>query len=161
MKYFKRFLLFLLLLVVLSQIPFAYRRYKLSRLSKEIEELNAQRLSPSTDSAYKEYKGVFHVHSFLGGHSSGTFQDIIDGAKANGIQFVVMTEHPAKEFDTSAMTLKGNYAGVLFVNGNEIRTSDGGRLLVAPGDELSGRSGEYEAKTIIARRGSENGLTII
>ncbi len=161
MKYFKRFLLFLFLLLVLSQIPFAYRRYKLGRLNKTIQELNAQRVPPAADSTYKEYKGVVHVHSFLGGHSSGTLQDIIDGAKANGLQFVVMTEHPAKEFDTSAMTLKGTYAGILFVNGNEIRTREGDRLLVAPGDESTGRSEDYETRTIVARRGSENAMTIV
>jgi hypothetical protein len=75
---------------------------------------------------------VVHVHSFLGGHSSGTFQEIISAAKANDLQFVVMTEHTEKDFDTSAMTLRGMHAGVLFVNGNEVSAENGDRSLVIP-----------------------------
>ena len=76
---------------------------------------------------------MIHVHSFLGGHSSGTFQEIISAAKANELQFVVMTEHAEKDFDTSAMTLRGMHAGVLFVNGNEVSADNGDRSLVIPG----------------------------
>jgi hypothetical protein len=77
---------------------------------------------------------VAHVHSFLGGHSAGTFSQIIEAAKANGLQFVIMTEHTEGDFDTSAMTLNGMHAGVLFVNGNEVSTANGDRLLVLPGN---------------------------
>ena len=73
------------------------------------------------------------MHSFLGGHSSGTFQEIIAAAKANDLQFVVMTEHKEKDFDTLAMTLRGMHAGVLFVNGNEVSADNGDRSLVIPG----------------------------
>ncbi|HEU4871186.1 MAG TPA: hypothetical protein VFT08_10080 [Pyrinomonadaceae bacterium] len=72
------------------------------------------------------------MHSFLGGHSSGTFQEIISAAKANELQFVIMTEHTEKDFDTSAMTLHGMHAGVLFVNGNEVSAENGDRTLVIP-----------------------------
>jgi hypothetical protein len=77
---------------------------------------------------------VIHVHSFLGGHSSGTFSDIIAGAKANNLDFVIMTEHTEKDFDTAAMTLQGVHAGVLFINGNETADANGDRLLKLPGD---------------------------
>lgn len=76
---------------------------------------------------------MIHVHSFLGGHSSGTFSQIIAGAKANELQFVIMTEHTERDFDTSAMTLSGMHAGVLFVNGNEVSAENGDRLLWIPG----------------------------
>lgn len=76
---------------------------------------------------------MVHVHSFLGGHSSGTFQEIMSAAKANDLQFVIMTEHTEKEFDTAAMTLSGMKAGVLFVNGNEVSADNGDRSLVIPG----------------------------
>ena len=77
---------------------------------------------------------MVHVHSFLGGHSSGTFQEIISAAKANDLQFVVMTEHTEKDFDTAAMTLSGMHAGVLFVSGNEVSADNGDRSLVIPGN---------------------------
>ena len=88
-----------------------------------------------------------HVHSFLGGHSSGTFQEIISAANANGLQFVIMTEHKEKDFDTLAMTLRGVHAGVLFVNGNEVSADNGDRSLVIPGFATLS---EYEAATAIS-----------
>ena len=129
MSRIKKLLLLVAVLVVSSQIPFAYRRYKLYRLNNTIQRLNSERRATVED-RWSEYKGVVHVHSFLGGHSSGTFQDIITAAQANELQFVVMTEHAEKEIDTAAMTLQGVHEGVLFVNGNEVKSASGDRLLV-------------------------------
>lgn len=99
-----------------------------------MQRVNAERTAQAPDNPFTEYRGVVHVHSFLGGHSSGTFQEIISAAKANDLQFVVMTEHEEKEFDTAAMTLRGIHAGVLFVNGNEVSADNGDRSLVIPGN---------------------------
>ena len=87
------------------------------------------------------------MHSFLGGHSSGTFQEIISAAKANDLQFVVMTEHEEKDFDTLGMTLRGMHAGVLFVNGYEKSAENGDRSLVLPGYATRA---EYEAASAIS-----------
>src|SRR5215213_1499430 len=131
----KRFiLLIVILLLVVSQIPFAYRRYKLRRLYAAIQQLNSQRATPEQQGGFVDYKGVVHVHSFLGGHSSGTFSEIISAAQANQLQFVIMTEHKEKDFDTAAMTLSGIHGGVLFINGNEMNATNGDRLLVLPGE---------------------------
>ena len=127
----KFILLVLLVLLLLAQSPFVYRRYKLRRLSAEIRQLNFER---HTTEGFAEYKGVVHVHSFLGGHSTGTFAEIISAAQANQLQFVIMTEHTEKEFDTAAMTLKGMHGGVLFINGNEVSAANGDRTLALPGD---------------------------
>ena len=127
----KFILLIVLLLLLLSQTPFIYRRYKLRRLSAEIQQLNSQTHTPEAN-GFTDYKGVVHVHSFLGGHSTGTFGDIIAAAQANQLQFVIMTEHAEKEFDTAAMTLKGLHGGVLFINGNEVSAANGDRLLTLP-----------------------------
>jgi len=131
----KRFILFLiLLLLVVSQVPFAYRRYKLSRLNSAIQQLNSQRNTPARQNGFVDYKGVVHVHSFLGGHSSGTFSEIISAAQTNELRFVIMTEHTEKDFDTATMTLSGMHGGVLFINGNEVNAPNGDRLLVLPGE---------------------------
>ncbi len=143
----KLVILIVFLVLLLSQTPFVYRRYNLRRLSAAVQRLNAERTPPSPENPFTEYKGVVHVHSFLGGHSSGTFQEIISAAKANDLQFVVMTEHKEKDFDTLAMTLRGMHAGVLFVNGNEESDENGERSLVIPG--FAGLS-EYEAKKEIS-----------
>ncbi len=129
----RKVLLILLVLIVASQAPFAYRRYRLKRLRDKIQQLATQRIAAETASDYADYKGVIHVHTSLGGHSNGTFAELIDAAKANGLDFVIMTEHTQADFDTAALTLSGVHGGVLFVNGNEVSTTDGDRLLLIPG----------------------------
>ena len=136
-------ILIVFLVLLISQTPFVYRRYNLSHLSAAIQRLNSERTPPTQDNPFTEYKGVIHVHSFLGGHSSGTFQEIISAAKANELQFVVMTEHKEQDFDTLAMTLRGTHAGVLFVNGNEVTAENGDRSLLVPGFATFA---EYEAR---------------
>ena len=160
MKRAKKVLLGLLIAVLLSQIPFAYRRYKLGRLNAQIQVINSNRKPVQTNSGFREYKGVAHVHSFLGGHSAGTFSDIISAAKANQLEFVIMTEHLEQEFDTAAMTLKGDHAGVLFVNGNEISSADGERLLVLP-SEGSLKEAAKESVAELAKRVDSRGYLSI
>ena len=131
----KKVLLVLLTVILLSQIPFAYRRYKLGRLHSAIQRVNSERAVQADQLGFSEYKGVLHVHSFLGGHSKGNFEEIIAAAKSNQLSFVVMTEHTTANFNTAAMTLKGMQSGVLFMNGNEVSIANGDRLLILPGDE--------------------------
>jgi hypothetical protein len=127
---FKKILIAVVLVLLTLQFPFACRRYKLRKLSAAVHEVNSQRRQANTD--YAEYKGVVHVHSFLGGHSSGSFAEIISAAQANQLNFVVMTEHTEKDFDTAAMTLQGMHGGVLFINGQETSLENGDRLLALP-----------------------------
>ena len=135
MRLKKKFIFFIAVILLLTQIPFAYRRYKLRRLNAAIQQLNSERTTHER-AGFSEHVGVVHVHSFLGGHSAGTFQEIISAAQANRLQFVIMTEHTEKDFDTAAMTLKGAHGGVLFINGNEIGAENGDRTLVLP-EEIS------------------------
>src|SRR3977135_54828 len=121
----RKLLIVVLGIVVVSQLPFAYRRYRLKRLHNTIQQLASQRVPATGESEFVDYQGVIHVHSSLGGHSTGNFAELIAAARANQLDFVIMTEHPQPDFDTSAMTLSGTHAGVLFVNGNEVATSNG------------------------------------
>ena len=130
----KLILLIVVAVLLLSQTPFAYRRYKLRSLNLAIQQLNTERHAAENLSGFVEYKGVVHVHSFLGGHSSGSFAEIISAAQANKFHFVVMTEHTEKDFDTATMTLQGIHGGVLFINGNEVSAENGDRLLKLPGN---------------------------
>lgn len=133
MKRWKKITLALVLLLVVAQTPFVYRRFKLARLARTIDELNAQRAATDASDAYTDYHGVMHVHSWLGGHSTGRFEEIVRAAQANGLSFVVMTEHPSKHVNTAEATLKGVHEGVLFVAGSEINAAGEDRLLVVPG----------------------------
>src|SRR3989440_11056743 len=152
----RKFLLFLLVIILLSQAPFAYRRYRLKRLRDTIQQLGAQRAATEAAGDYVDYKGVIHVHTSLGGHSTGTFAELIEAAKANDLAFVIMTEHPQADFDTAAMTLNGVHAGVLFVNGNEVSTSDGDRLLLIPGP--SNANERYTTREFVEQQHASHGL---
>jgi hypothetical protein len=158
MKPWKKLLLVLLLLILLSQTPFAYRRYKLGRLHAAIVFLESQR-TPLIDDRLIEYRGVAHVHSFLGGHSAGTFQEMIAAAQSNQLNFVLMSEHPARDFNTAEMTLKGDHGGVLFINGNEVRTGSGDRLLLFPGDSQASLDSQWSTPEVLSRRTS--GLALV
>ena len=157
----KKLLLLAVAFVLVSQIPFAYRRYKLGRLSAAIQAVSSERRASETQDGYVEYRGVIHVHSFLGGHSEGTFQEIISAAKTNELQFVVMTEHVESLIDTSAMTLKGTHNGVFFINGNEVKSANGDRLLVVPGDASLDGSDKLTADQIAANTRSRGALSVI
>lgn len=160
MKRRKKIALVLLALLALTQAPFAYRRYRLGRLGAAIDALNAGRVVvPPEEEPLEEYAGVFHVHSFLGGHSRGTLEEIVRAAKAERLAFVVMTEHPSPRLDTAAATLRGTHDGVLFVGGSELVASDGGRLFVAPGVAASAQNPPLQE--LVARAKSESRLAVI
>src|SRR5437868_7493808 len=156
----RRILIAILGLAVLSQIPFAYRRYRLRRLRNTIQQLAAQRIAPTPENEYVDYKGVIHVHIFLGGHSTGAFTELIAAAKANQLDFVIMTEHPQAEFDTSAVTLNGTHAGVLFINGNEVASANGDRLLLIPGTSNAATMNMQSTQQIVEQQKLNGGLAI-
>ncbi|MCA1594562.1 MAG: hypothetical protein LC754_18435 [Acidobacteria bacterium] len=161
MKRWKKVSLALLAVLILSQTPFIYRRYRLGRLHAAIESLNAQRAA-AHDDAYTDYKGVLHVHSMLGGHSNGRFEDIVQAAHANNLAFVVMTEHPSAYVNTAEATLKGSHDGVLFLNGSEISAPGEVRLLVVPGIEPPGPdSNSFTAQDIITQATREGRLVFV
>ena len=160
MKRWKKLSLLLLVVVLISQIPFAYRRYLLGRLNARIQVLNSERTA-ATNSNFAEYKGVTHVHSFLGGHSTGNFSEIISAAQANQLQFVIMTEHPAKDFNTAELTLKGIHGGVLFVNGNEVGAANGNRLLIMPGDTTPADAENLTTNEIATKANARGSLVVV
>jgi hypothetical protein len=162
MKRRQKLLLLLLVVVLLSQIPFAYRRYRLGRLNAAIQSVNSQLIAAQDNTGFIEYKGVVHVHSFLGGHSRGNFEEIIAAAKSNQLNFVVMTEHTSENFDTAAMTLNGDHGGVLFINGNETTLANGDRYLLVPGVQTTHRDSNFISVEDIARSGrGREGLTFV
>jgi hypothetical protein len=152
----RKLLLVLLIILLCSQAPFAYRRYRLKRLQTSIRQMESLRVTNEAASDYVDYAGVIHVHSSLGGHSTGTFSELIASAKANNLDFVIMTEHPQTGFDTSAMTLNGVHAGVLFVNGNEVSTRDGDRLLLIPG--AANANENHTTKEFVDQEHTNHGL---
>jgi hypothetical protein len=156
----RKVFIILLALIILSQVPFTYRRYRLGRLRNTIQQLSSQRVTNQNVANYADYQGVIHVHTSLGGHSTGTFSELIAGAKANQLDFVIMTEHPQGEFDTAAMTLTGVHNGVLFVNGNEVSTANGDRLLLIPGSADAAQTGSQSTQEVVDKQKAKGGLAI-
>lgn len=132
MKLWKKILLILLAVFLVAQIPFVYNLFKTRSLSHKITELETQRVN-FADPNYNEFKGIIHAHTALGGHSTGTYEELLAGAAENKLDFVLMTEHTSPNFDSSVIGLKGIQKGVLFVQGNELSTSDDNRFLLVPG----------------------------
>ena len=156
----KRWVLLILGLLVLSQSPFVYRRFELRRLRAKIQELNAARVSNEAD-PFTDYKGVVHVHSQLGGHSTGSFVEIIEAARRNGLAFVVMTEHPSATIDTAEMTLRGFQGGVLFINGNEASTAASDRFLLLPGSSAASTANTKSTQALITEEKAQGRLAFI
>ena len=158
-KRWKKITLALLVLLLVSQVPFAYRRYRLWRLGAAVDALNAARAASPHDEPFDEYAGVFHVHSSLGGHSTGRLEEIVRAARRERLAFVVMTEHPSPFFNTAEATLRGEHEGVLFLGGSELVASDGGRLFVVPGVAPPARNPPL--RELVARAGSEGRLAVV
>jgi hypothetical protein len=161
MKRWKKVALVILAVFLLFQIPFIYRRTRLGALRSAIQQVNAQRVVNQAESAYTDYKGVIHVHSSLGGHSTGNLADIIQAANHNNLNFVVMTEHPSALMDTSEQTLKGVHAGVLFINGNEVVTASHDRFLLLPGGADAATDNTIGSEQVLAAQKARGGLSFI
>jgi hypothetical protein len=132
MKFWKKVVVILFCVVAFAQIPFIYNRYKIGRLRDKIAEMQPTRTVKT--SAFNDYKGIIHAHTSLGGHSTGSFDELISASDANELDFVLMTEHTSALYDTSAMTLQGIHGKTLFISGNEVSTIDNDRFLVLTGD---------------------------
>ncbi len=159
-KVVKKILLILLAILVAIQAPFIYRRYKVGKLAEKVAELNAARTT-RIDDRFKEYKGIIHAHTNLGGHSTGGFDELIAAANANDLDFVIMTEHYSDAFDTSALTLNGVYGKTLFVGGNEIDTADSDRFLMIPGSPDAAGLRKLPTTAVLEKLHTENRLAIV
>lgn len=161
MKRWKKVALVALALFLLFQVPFIYRRIRLGNLRSAIQRVNAERTVNEAESAYAQYAGVLHVHSALGGHSLGNFEEIIEAARRNNLSFVVMTEHTSSMMDTSDLTLNGVHAGVLFVNGNEVNTASHDRLLLLPGSNEASSANTVGTQQLLEGQKQRGSLSFV
>ena len=159
MKLWKKILLILLAVILLAQIPFIYNRYRFGQLHDQINQLQTQK-TEIVNPNYNDYKGVIHVHTAIGGHSTGAFDELIDGAAKNNLDFVVMTEHTAALYDTSALTLQGNIGNVLFVNGQEVETATD-RFLLLTGSADAGNANKTSTTDFLQIIHAQNKLAFI
>lgn len=160
-KVAKRILLIVLAVLVAVQVPFIYRRYKIGQLAAKVEELNKVPREDRPDDKYKEFKGIIHAHTSLGGHSTGSFDELITAANANDLDFVIMTEHWSDTIDTAGLTLNGVYGKTLFIGGNEIDTADSDRFLMIPGSAYAAGLRKIPTAAVLEKLQAENRLALV
>lgn len=160
MRYVKKIIFFLLAVIIAVQVPFVYRRFQLGKVAEKIATADQNR-QVNQNSPFDEYKGVIHAHTNLGGHSTGSFDELIAGANAANLDFVFMTEHWSDDYDTSALTLNGRYGKTLFVGGNEIDTADGDRFLMIPGSAEAASLRKLPTPSVLTKLHDEKRLALI
>ena len=89
------------------------------RLGKQVDEFQKLRKEPKVLTKLNTYRGVMHAHSYLSHDSKGTLDDMIPAAKADGIDFIFLTDHPKFDLDTIPKGYHGNYEGILIESGSE------------------------------------------
>ncbi len=159
MKLWKKICLILLTVFLLAQIPFIYNRWKFGQLDDRINQLQTQRIE-NPNPNFADYKGIIHVHTAIGGHSTGSFDELIDGAAKNNLNFVVMTEHTTDLYDTSALTLKGKIGNTLFVAGQEVETASD-RFLLLDGSADAGKMNRVAPVDFLKQIHAQNKLAFI
>ncbi|MBV9215072.1 MAG: hypothetical protein JO053_02760 [Acidobacteria bacterium] len=160
MKWLWRILFVVFAILLAINLPFVYRRYELRKLTEKVAGLEANHVD-HTPLGWTEYKGIIHAHTSLGGHSTGTIDELIKGANDAGLDFVLMTEHYDEVFDTSVLTPNGVFGKTLFIGGNEIDTASGDRLLMIPGADYARDLKHVSTPEVIAKLHSENRLALI
>lgn len=160
MKLCKKIILAIICVFFLAQIPFIYGLFQRSKLAEKILALESNR-TIQTNQNYNEFKGVIHVHSSLGGHSTGNFDELLQGAQKNALDFVVMTEHASPFYDTAGMTLNGFNQGVLFVGGNEMDTNNQDRFLLLSGSAKAEEMTRETTEDFLGIAHSQQKLAII
>lgn len=160
MRAIKKILLVILAIVIAVQVAFIYRCSRLGKIAETIALTDSTRVT-TADARYDEYVGIIHAHSFLGGHSTGTFVELISGANDAGVDLVLMTEHCEDEYDTSAITLNGKYGRTLFIGGNEIDTAGGDRFLMVPGSSEAAELHKVQTEAVIDKLHSEKRLALV
>lgn len=87
----KRFFKYALLAFLLLQIPFVYQMCRSAQVHHYVANppFEGSRVVP-----FRDLRGTIHVHSAAGGHSLGTYPEIIEAAKKAGYDYLFLTEHP-------------------------------------------------------------------
>jgi predicted metal-dependent phosphoesterase TrpH len=83
--------------------------------------------SPIEAMGYGDFKGIIHAHSYLSHDSQGSLSRIIQAAQTDGINFILMTDHPSPYSVNHGV--RGMHGGILFMPGQEINLSTGGVVL--------------------------------
>ncbi len=134
---------------------------------KALERLNAERSKqfraepepvpmPVTAAGMTWYKGDLHAHT-VHGDGTWTVSGALESARANGLDFVALTEHNTFSHHAEIESNRSRFPGMLIIRGQEV-TTYGGHInvwglpnkgwidfRVVPGLEISAAEIEFEA----------------
>jgi len=156
-----RIFIVLLAALLLVQLPFVYRRIQTGSVASVIERTTPKPQSDGFASRLREVKGIVHVHTAFSGELSNAFDEMLEAAASNQLDFVLLTEHYSTSFDTSKITLDGVYGSTLFVAGNEIDTGAGDRLLMLPGGAMADDFRLMETAEVLDRIHADGGIALV
>ena len=107
----KKLLLLVLVLLLALHVPVIYGLYRSYQVKRYVASLEVE----AEASLFQDVRGVFHVHSARGGHSLGTYPEIVEAALSVGCRFVFLTEHPGG----SKGPFEPREGNVLLIHGTE------------------------------------------
>lgn len=90
-----RKLKWVLLALLFLQLPFAYKLLQSYAVRGYLKHFS-QQLRPQT-TPFQDWRGAVHIHSAAGGHSLGTYPEIIRVARQLEYDYLFITEHPREE----------------------------------------------------------------
>ncbi|GAB4237026.1 MAG: hypothetical protein Kow00109_10760 [Acidobacteriota bacterium] len=120
----------LLGILLLAQSPFLYRLYRTWELVRFVSSL--EETAAAVNSPFQDLPGVVHVHTAAGGHSLGTYPEVLDAARRLGLRYVFITEHPRRP----ALFREIEDPEIVVLYGWEVERKDGGRELRTADDSL-------------------------
>lgn len=87
-------------------------------IREALAALRGRRVKPPALEGYAEFRGVVHSHTNLSHDSPGTPEEILDAARLNKLDFLVVTDHYTPRIFTEG--LEGRKDSVLVVRGVEV-----------------------------------------
>jgi hypothetical protein len=114
----------IVLLLLLAQLPFAWTLWHSWQVRRYVSAMAEQR--QETPHPFRDLRGGMHIHSAAGGHSLGTYPEIISAARQVGYHYLFITEHPRPQ----ALFRPLDDPELLILYGHEIPIDTDTRVLV-------------------------------
>ena len=117
----------------------------------------AHRALRISDGGFHDYAGVIHVHTTYSHDAHGTFEDVVRVANAQGLHYIITTEH--NNLRALREGRQGRHGGVLILIGMEISTKSGHYLALNVTEEVDRL--QMTAQEVIDEVNRQGGLGFI
>jgi len=96
------------------------RFYLFPKQAQAWAQFRAERVVPTLDDGWNEYRGCLHAHSELSHDSAIPFPDIVKALKKDDVDFICMTDHYDDGKADYSRGWNGIHDGILFIRGYEL-----------------------------------------